>query len=345
MIKYNYFIRLSSIIFFLFFPIAFLRAATFTLQSAKEEYGLGDEFAVVIKLDPDEKCINAVATTVKFDKNFLIFSNFTAGDSIVSVWLDTPQKADFEKINAEGAVHFAGGMPGGYCGKIPGDPGESNILAKLIFRTPGFYVGKTPDALDIIMQDDAQALINDGLGTPDKVNIVNLHLGIVSEQNSEKEQAGQIIRQDTVPPEPFMVELIKKDDIYQGKYFIIFDTVDKQTGVDHYEVIEYLPDQKNDKEWWKKIADYILQEETPAWSTAVTPHLLKDQNLRSIIKVKAVDKAGNERFVEYIPKIHLDAIEWKYVYFYTGVFVILLIIITLLVYLLIFKKKKLTHNN
>ena len=36
---------------------------------------------------------------------------------------------------------------------------------------------------------------------------------------------------------------------------------------------------------------------------AEIPYVLNDQDLGSIIRVKAVDKAGNERLVEYIPPL------------------------------------------
>ena len=37
------------------------------------------------------------------------------------------------------------------------------------------------------------------------------------------------------------------------------------------------------------------------WERAESPYLLKDQSLKSIIKVKAVDKAGNEKIVKVAP--------------------------------------------
>ena len=36
-----------------------------------------------------------------------------------------------------------------------------------------------------------------------------------------------------------------------------------------------------------------------AWEKVVSPYVLKDQSLNSVIRVKAVDRAGNERIVEF----------------------------------------------
>ena len=64
-------------------------------------------------------------------------------------------------------------------------------------------------------------------------------------------------------------------NIKECGHFLIFSTTDKQTGIDCYEIKE------GEKDWKKE----------------KSPYLLEDQTLRSIIKVRAVDKAGNERII------------------------------------------------
>ena len=91
----------------------------------------------------------------------------------------------------------------------------------------------------------------------------------------------QELGQDKIPPEAFEVEVHQDALIFEGKYFITFSTTDKQTGLSHFEVKE------GERDW--------QQEESP--------YLLADQSLQSIIKVKAVDMAGNERIAEYVPEI------------------------------------------
>jgi len=87
------------------------------------------------------------------------------------------------------------------------------------------------------------------------------------------------LKKDTIPPEPFSIEIYKEPLIFDGKYFLIFSAVDKQTGIDFYEAKE------GDNSWQKQ----------------KSPYLLEDQQLNSIINVKAVDKAGNERIVSLGP--------------------------------------------
>ena len=42
-----------------------------------------------------------------------------------------------------------------------------------------------------------------------------------------------------------------------------------------------------------------MKEGEGGWKEAATPYVLEDQSLKGIIKVRAVDKAGNERIAEY----------------------------------------------
>src|SRR5262249_47050520 len=72
--------------------------------------------------------------------------------------------------------------------------------------------------------------------------------------------------------------------IFDGKYFITFSTIDKQTGVDYYEVLE------------QDANGNIQGTTTPAiWKRATSPYLLADQSLQSAVMVRATDKAGNQR--------------------------------------------------
>ena len=70
--------------------------------------------------------------------------------------------------------------------------------------------------------------------------------------------------------------------LFNGQWFAVFSTVDKQTGVkDHYEVAEVPSSQANTPQsQWN-------------WVRAVSPYLIKDQSLNNIIAVRAIDVAGN----------------------------------------------------
>jgi len=82
---------------------------------------------------------------------------------------------------------------------------------------------------------------------------------------------------------------VRKDSLLFGeKYVLIFNTTDKESGISHFEVAE----QK---------MKFCVPTEKEKWERAKSPYLIKDQSLKSIIKVKAVDKAGNKRVITFNP--------------------------------------------
>ena len=121
---------------------------------------------------------------------------------------------------------------------------------------------------------------------------------------------------DATSPEEFKPEIGKAPAVFEGKYFLSFVTQDRMSGVAHYEVAE--------------LRRTLLggTEEKKEWKVGESPYLLEDQSLRSVIKVKAVDKAGNERIEEIVPPYKVtwkDIIPW----------IILVIIIGLVIWRLI----------
>ena len=250
------------------------RAAVLYFEPENAQISLGQEFSVRVKIDTEKECINTIKGEIKYDKNFLTAKEFLTGNSIISLWLKKPEIR-------EGLISFSGGIPGGYCGKIPGDPGETNILGEIIFKVPKFLVSEK-DIAEVRFLESSKVLLNNGLGTEADLKLKSAQYQILKERKETPEKIlEREIKEDKIPPEPFRVLVLKDPQVFEGKYYIIFNTQDKQTGIDHYEV----------------------KEEKRNWKIAESPYLLEDQTLQSIIKVKAVDKAGNERIVEYKQKL------------------------------------------
>mgnify|MGYP001596332160 FL=1 len=86
---------------------------------------------------------------------------------------------------------------------------------------------------------------------------------------------------DHVPPALFEPRLVSSDDLFDGKFALIWHTTDEGTGVEHYE---------------------IKEGEGGSFARAESPYLLEDQSLSSIIYVRAIDLAGNERTVLFDPR-------------------------------------------
>jgi hypothetical protein len=94
-----------------------------------------------------------------------------------------------------------------------------------------------------------------------------------------------VVHADTTAPEMFAVQLAHDANTFQGKYFIIFSTVDKQSGVQHFEVSEDDPMRLG----------FVRGKPTEKalFVNAQSPYVLSDQELKSRVVVRAYDHAGN----------------------------------------------------
>lgn len=84
---------------------------------------------------------------------------------------------------------------------------------------------------------------------------------------------------DMSPPELFEVLIGEDSALFDGEKFLSFSTTDAVSGVERYEIAEG----------------------SGEWKVVKSPYLLEGKQLQSIIRVKAVDKAGNERIVQFQP--------------------------------------------
>lgn len=166
-----------------------------------------------------------------------------------------------EPKNNNGTFSFQGIIPGGY-------NEEKGLLMVLYFESL-----KEGDA-EITIKDDSLVLLNDGEGTEAKTLFSSAK--IISK--SSEEETRRLEFTENIPPEPFTPIISRSDEIYGGNYFLIFSTQDKNSGINYYEI----------------------SEGDEPFKIAQSPYLLRNQRLDEDIKVRAVDKAGNER-IEIAP--------------------------------------------
>ncbi|MBZ9569747.1 hypothetical protein KJA16_02390 [Patescibacteria group bacterium] len=252
-------------------------AAKLYLEPPEGDYQPGDTFLVEIKIDAEEECINVVEANLSFSQDILDAIDFSQGESILTLWVKLPTIDQ-----SKGEISLIGGIPGGYCGKIPSDPGVSNLIGKIVFKVPGLIVEELGENLaEVKFLASSQLLLSDMLGTKAKLTTQGAKFKILSRPGVPRDEWQEMIEKDNIPPEPFEIEIHREPSVFEGKYFIIFSTTDKQTGMSYYEI------KKGGKDW----------------DEARSPYLLEDQSLQSKILVKAVDKAGNERIAEYVPSV------------------------------------------
>ena len=265
------------------------RAAVIFLEARDEVLQQGDVVMVPLRIDTEDACVNAVEVQIRYDRDVLSAIDVSRGRSILSLWTETPE-IDKEK----GRIRFSGGIPGGYCGRVTGDPGLTNILADIAFLVKG-AARERQEAL--VSVDFTRVYAHDGRGTllPTTAKPVALTVA-PSLARPVLDEWLERVREDDVAPELFSIVLNNDPSVARGKYYIVFSTTDKQSGIDHYEVRETDP-----KRWG--FLSWIGRE--ARWVVAESPYVLRDQSLNSTIQVKAVDKAGNERVVNYHPPAEL----------------------------------------
>ena len=264
--------------FYFLFSFSLVEAAELKLTSQSQEFGVGQQFQVDLVLDTENEEINAVEGKIVFPSELLELKEIRDGATIVNFWVEKP------KTESNNQIIFSGIIPGGY-------QETKGFVFSVVFRAKAGGSG----AIEI---RDAKVLLNDDRGTPASVKLSPFQLSISQEVPAAPPMVETV--KDTDLPEEFKPEIAQSPEIFNGQYFLVFSTQDKGTGIDHYEILE------NRKQ---KI-------ENRGWIEADSPYLLKDQELKSYIYVKAVDKAGNERIVTLPPQ---NPLEWYENYFVWGI--------------------------
>ena len=284
--------KMIFIFVFVFFPysifpipnsgIAF--AATLSIDPDTLTVGPGDTFVATIRLEtlPDE-CVNAVSVELRYPSDWMNASAVSKGESLLTLWPDEPS-VDRE----HGRVFFSGGIPAGYCGRVQGDPGKTDVLAKIIFSIPGNMIGgkvATGDVpITIAFGSSTKVLLNDGFGTPAPLLLKNAEYVRTLTSRGMKNEWLDMVHADNTPPDLFAITVEHDAHAFEGKNFIVFSAVDKQSGVHHYEVTEDDP---------VNLGFVYGKTVKSSFIVATSPYVLTDQTLQSRIIVRAYDHAGN----------------------------------------------------
>lgn len=269
-------------------------AATLYIDPAMTSLHRGDTLVSAVRLMPDKEngeCVNVVDVVLEYSENIQPVDT-SIGKSILSVWLEEPS------INKEErTISFAGGIPNGYCGRVEGDPSLTNIIAEIMFRSPGLQIGLKSTSTEAVVSflPTTQVLLNDGQGTKAPLTTYGMKVALEDIPGANiTDDWHRLVREDNIPPEEFSIDLIRDDKgvNFNGRYYIIFSTKDKQTGVSHYEVME---------EPLAQFSSFAWGGVGKEWVKSGSPYILKDQSLNSTIRVRAFDKAGNEYVATLVP--------------------------------------------
>jgi hypothetical protein len=248
----------------------------------------GEFIVIPIYLDTQFEEINTVEVYVNFSDN-LFFRDYLDGKSVITHWIEKPRVVERSLLHgrphvvAPSAHYMASQIT--FSGIIAGGVSGRNLnLVELVFEAKESGIAK------IEIYENSKVLLNDGLGTKTKLIALSQSFNILDIKNLSRSELAllreKIKIKDNFPPEPFKIYLAKNKEIFNGKYYITFETKDKQSGIAYYEIIE------------KPINFIFLAKpdiKNLSFKKVESPYVLEDQSLRSYVVVKAVDKAGNER--------------------------------------------------
>ena len=256
----------------LFLAPATVSAATLSFRATPAHAGAGDVIRVDV-LVQSAIPTNAFSGTVVYTGAALEPVAISDGNSIVSLWITHPAFS-----TASASVPFAGVVPGGFSG-------DAGIVFSMLFRARA--AGEVNFALL-----NAEVLRNDGAGGTEPTAATPLTIRI-----GERALGGYREPPDTVPPEPFFAAAGDDPQLFGGRSYLVFSTVDKGSGVDRYEVAE------------SRVPSFLFPLVPLSWHVAESPYVLADQTLTNTIYIRASDRAGNERLSVYPPKHLFTAYE------------------------------------
>jgi len=265
-----------SLILNFIFLIPKANAARLYFESQELTVGTQGEFNVAINIDADKR-VNAYSAAVSISGPLIPY-DINEANSIINFWVDKPNWDQTTRL-----LTFSGITPGGF-------EGEKGRLLVIKFKAE-----KEGTAILSFDKEKTKVYLHTPDGIEDSLELAELELPIVK----GKENIPVKIP-DNDPPEAFIPEISQDPNIFDGKWFLVFATQDKGSGIAGYAIHEST--RKKD----------VTRIETKKWVEAESPYLLKDQKLRSYIYVKAVDKAGNERVVFLPPRYPLKWYErWE----------------------------------
>ncbi|MEK7572427.1 MAG: GxxExxY protein [Patescibacteria group bacterium] len=250
------------VISFSFIAIRGVNAADVFFDANKNNFAQNEDFLIKVFLDTKDNTINALEGTMAFSPEYLELKEIRDGNSSINFWIERPHSV------VGGKIVFSGITAGGFSG-------PKMFLFGLVFRTK--KIGEST-----ILFDNMQILQNDGLGTKVPAKATPFTFSVSKEFRGTTGE--DLAIKDANSPENFNPFIGNDPSIFDGKYFIVFSTVDKGVGIDHYEVRE--------SPW------FFLGIWGGKYITTESPYLLKDQTLKSKIYIKAIDKAQNEREVK-----------------------------------------------
>ncbi len=295
----KYILSITVLIALLVLIPSFASAANVYFETAKNNIAVGDTAIITVKINAEGKTINTVEGNVllKSSANNAVVQEFSLANSVFGLWPRTPSLSSDGKT-----VSFVGGVPGGF-----------NIEGATIFK---IIVEAKKEGSLTLSSEDFSVFENDGKGTKVSAQSSSLVINVVPKQPGSQvhNEWDEIIAEDKIAPEDFIIILGQDTSLFEGKKFAFFSALDNQSGISHYDVSE---------------------NNAPAVRSGST-YVLQNQEGKVELDVVAYDKAGNKKSAVYSGSASDDGISWPVI--------IIIVLIVVIVWLLIKKLRKSKKN-
>ena len=248
--------KLKNLIFLLFLALILptsVRAASLVFSTDKANYSTGDSFVVELKLNTENEKVNVIDAALSFDADKFEVKDISTGGSVFSLWTRTPVFS-----NESGKIFFTGGTP---------QNAENGKILTIVF------IAKEPGVGAINILPDSAAYLADGKGTKETLPATAKSVAISpkSDASAFRDDWVKVLSSDKTAPKNPAVVLGQDPSLFDGKYFLSFSSYDEASGLNYFEVQE---------------------GGLPAVKTE-SPYVLRDQSLKSPVKISVFDKAGN----------------------------------------------------
>lgn len=220
-----------------------------------DKIDIGQEIGISLYVDTQDETINTVSTKIIYPNDILSLEMIEDNTSVINFWIENND-------DKNGTITLSGLTPGGYLG----DGGEIATI-KFIAKKSGN--GK-------IYTKDTEVFLNDGLGSKSLTSDTSFNIFVT--ENIFNQTNGKLA--DFVQPESFNPEISRSETFLDNKWFVVFSTKDKDSGISHYAVKESR---------FKTLLPFV------SWKESKSPYLLKDQSRKGYVAIQAVDFAGNTR--------------------------------------------------
>jgi len=278
------------IIIILFLPLS--RASALSLYAEHSDRGIkvGDTVLINIYLDTEGAEINVLEGKISITGDVLV-EGVSSGGSVFTIWQTQPTILGNE-------ITFVGGTPTSVKGK------ENKVFTVAIKPLGVGDIQLEPLPFQGYLADGKGTIV---VGRPSKFESIN-----VEQSTGQPVDESVFHNLDTVPPNPFTIEIGREGGSVDGKLFLSFISSDDGSGIKYYEVKE------GDKITTVSQGIYVLQ----------------NQDYFGEIIVTAFDNADNTR----IQTINLgESNKLRFLYLLFGISIILFVL-----YLVIrYNKKKL----